>query len=369
MKILIIGGHLSPAFALIEEFENEKNVEIVFVGRKYSTEGRSSISAEANVAKEKNVHFRYITTGRLQRKFTKHTIPSLLKIPLGIFQSFIILLQEKPDLVVSFGSYVSTPIVLASAALGISVISHEQASVPGLATKINYFFSKKVFLTWKKSKKYFISKKKLEVTGNLVRSSFLQKSSASEKHLKDFLEKDSGSLIFITGGNQGSHFLNNLVFENSSFFSEYQVIHQIGLANYGNDHLKAKEIKNSNYFNTQYLQSADFATVLKAAKLVIARAGANTTWELILAKKPSILIPLPISASGEQKENARILEEAGFAIVLTQGETTAAKVPIAVKKILLNYQKFTQNAEAFEKTLPKNARQRLKDYILKYTKS
>ncbi|MBI4037635.1 UDP-N-acetylglucosamine--N-acetylmuramyl-(pentapeptide) pyrophosphoryl-undecaprenol N-acetylglucosamine transferase [Candidatus Curtissbacteria bacterium] len=369
MKVLIIGGHLSPAFSLVEELEKEKNIKIVFVGRKYSTEGQRTISAEVKIAKDKNIHFRNITTGRLQRKFTRHTIPSLLKIPVGLIQSFIVLIQEKPDIIVSFGSYVSTPVVLIGALLGIDIISHEQASVPGLATRINYLFSKKLFLTWEQSRKYFKNQAKLEVIGNLVRGPFYKKSYRIKKQLTEFLKKGREDLIFITGGNQGSHFLNNLIFRNINFFTEHRVVHQIGLANYGNDHFIAKNIKEANYFQVQYLQAADYAVCLNESKLVVTRSGANTVWELILAKKPSILIPLAISGYGEQQENAKICEEAGFGIVIPQAEATDNKVKSSVETILKNYNEFARNAEEFEKTLPKDANKKLKDYILRYTNS
>ena len=43
MKIVIIGGHLSPALAVIEKL---KNAEIYYLGRKYTFEGDKAISLE-----------------------------------------------------------------------------------------------------------------------------------------------------------------------------------------------------------------------------------------------------------------------------------------------------------------------------------
>src|SRR3990167_10163673 len=194
-KIVVCGGHLTPALALIEKFENDKNYKILFFGRKYATEGSKSLSAEYRVITQKGIHFWVIESCRLQRKFTRFTISSLLKIPLGFLESFIFLLFVRPSLIVSFGSYLSVPIVFSGWLLGIDTIAHEQSIVPGLATKINSIFAKKLFLSWPQTLSYF-QKEKCQVIGNLVRKS-LFKTNAKSRAVKQFLNK-SKKLILIT---------------------------------------------------------------------------------------------------------------------------------------------------------------------------
>ncbi len=100
MKVLIIGGHMTPALAVIESLP--KDNEIVYVGRKYALEGDSAVSLEYQTVTKRNIPFIAFTTGRLQRKLTKHTLLSFFKIPRGFQQSLSLLLQQKPDVVVGF---------------------------------------------------------------------------------------------------------------------------------------------------------------------------------------------------------------------------------------------------------------------------
>src|SRR5690348_2431659 len=108
MKLLIVaggGGHFAPALAVIEQLP--KDVEVLVVGRKHAFEGDEALSFEYQTAKQLQIPFVPLTTGRLQRKLTRHTLASLAKIPAGYFQAVAIVKKFKPDVVLSFGGYVS----------------------------------------------------------------------------------------------------------------------------------------------------------------------------------------------------------------------------------------------------------------------
>lgn len=360
-RIVICGGHITPAIALVEELQKRYDLNIIFFGRKYATEGSPNLSAEYQLFKDQpHIKFRLITTGRLQRKFTRYTIPSLAKIPIGFIQSFIYLLIDRPQLIVSFGTYLSVPVVFCGWLIGIESVSHEQAAIPGLATRINSLFSKKVFLTWPATRKY-ISGAKFEVLGNLTRQSIFKKKARDQK-IKKFLNSQN-TLIFITGGNQGSHFLNNLVFELLPKLKNYHILHQVGLTNFKGDQDWAKSIKLPNYLAVDYLNSDNIGAVFARADLVISRAGANTVWELALLGKVAILIPLPISAGAEQDANAQILKSAGSVIVFKQKELTCDLLSRSIQQIVTNLEKFQQKALIFQKEIPHNALPKFAIYV------
>lgn len=361
-KIVIVGGHLTPALATIEEL-NEGKVETIFYGRKYSTEGSSRISAEYSVISEKKIKFRNLTAGRLQRKFTKYTMLAIIKIPLGFIQSFVYLLMDRPSLTVSFGGYLSTPVVFSAWLLGIPSITHEQSPIGGLANKINSLFVEKIYLAWASSLKYFPNEK-TEIIGNPVMQSLTNKK-ISNKKLKDFI-KGADKLIYVTGGNQGSHFINNLIFKSQNMLKDYKIIHQVGKVNFKDDHKKANAIKSKNYFWIDYIKSEDLGAVLSTSSLVISRSGANIVWELGLFGKVALLIPLPTSAAGEQKYNAQILEKAKTARVLNQDDLSEDVLINEIKDIFQNYQNYKNNALKFQKTLPADAAKKLAQVILKY---
>lgn len=360
-KIVICGGHLTPAQALIEQLEKTPDVKIIFFGREFSMEGNKNPSAEFNViSAKKDIHFVKITTGRLQRRITPYTITSLLKIPIGFFQSLYFLIKYRPDIVVSFGSYLSVPPIFAAWLLGIDSIGHEQATVPGLATKINSLFNRKVFLSWDDSKKYF-PEEKIEVIGNLTKSSLFSQKAKSPK-LENFI-KGANSLIFVTGGNQGSHFLNNLTSVLLPQLKNHQILHQVGTANHRGDYDKAKNVKSKNYLAVDYLKDENFGPVLKCAKIIISRSGANTVWDIATLAKCAIFIPLPNSASGEQQKNAQVLKDAQTSQIVEQKNAKKETILKAVADFEKNLKTYEKNAQQFARTLPKDAAAKIAKYI------
>ena len=363
-KILICGGHLSPAIALIEEFEIEKDIIINFIGRKYSTEGSSSVSQEFKIVTEKKIKFYCLTTGRFQRKFTRFTIPSLLKIPIGFLQSFIYLLSSRPNIVVSFGGYISCPVIMSAWLLGIKSITHEQSIVPCLANKINSIFVEKIYLSWQDSEKYF-DKNKTKSIGNLIRKDIFASKAENNNIIK--ILKNSNKLIYVTGGNQGSHIINSLIFSSINIFKNFNLIHQVGATNFQGDLEKANKLKSKNYLPIDFTSSQNIGAILKKAEFIISRSGANTVWELAALAKPIIFIPLEIAASNEQYQNAEILERAGSAVIIEEKNLNTSNFKKELDTFVINLNAHKNAAEKFQKTIPRDASTKLKLEILRYT--
>jgi UDP-N-acetylglucosamine--N-acetylmuramyl-(pentapeptide) pyrophosphoryl-undecaprenol N-acetylglucosamine transferase len=78
----------------------------------------------------------------------------------------------------------------------------------------------------------------------------------------------------------------------------------------------------------------ELADIYAAACFVVGRAGAGTVAELAALGKPSILVPLPGSAGGEQEANARMLTDAGGSVLLPQDEMTAERLVATVDDLL-----------------------------------
>jgi UDP-N-acetylglucosamine--N-acetylmuramyl-(pentapeptide) pyrophosphoryl-undecaprenol N-acetylglucosamine transferase len=68
----------------------------------------------------------------------------------------------------------------------------------------------------------------------------------------------------------------------------------------------------------------DMDREVKAADLVVSRAGATTLAELTAAGKPALLIPLPTAADDHQRKNAEVLSRAGAAEVIDQRALSGA---------------------------------------------
>lgn len=336
MKIVIVGGHLSPALAVLEKLKKEN---VFYIGRVHSFEGDNAFSLEYREITKLGIPFFSLKTARFQRKFTRYTLSSFLKMPVGFYQALRILNKVKPDVVLAFGGYLSVPVGLAASVLRIPLVIHEQTLEIGFANKILSFFAKKICISFQSSEKFF-PKEKTVLTGNPIRPQIL--------NLKDKKNKNAIPVIYITGGSTGSHAINELVGKSlEKLLENYNVFHQTGNSKIYNDFEKLTVIKNNleknkskNYSLTKFLSPESSSLMLEKADLVIGRSGINTITELIYLKKPAILIPLPFSQRNEQKKNAEYMKSLGLAEVLEQNLITPDLFILTILAMFKNIDKY-----------------------------
>ena len=100
------------------------------------------------------------------------------------------------------------------------------------------------------------------------------------------------------------------------------------------------------------------------ASLVIGRAGAGTVTELAALGLPSILVPLPGARGDEQTANARVLAEAGAAVLLPERELTPERLAEEVRALLAEPSRLRAMAERARSLATPDAAERLVDLIL-----
>jgi UDP-N-acetylglucosamine--N-acetylmuramyl-(pentapeptide) pyrophosphoryl-undecaprenol N-acetylglucosamine transferase len=356
MRLLIAvggGGHFSPALAVIAQLP--KDCEILLVGRKYAFEADKTVSLEYQTAKRLNLPFEPLVTGRFQRKFTKHTLPSLIKMPVGLVQATKIIQQFQPDVVLSFGGYVAVPVVLAAAFQRIPIVIHEQTLHAGLANKIAARFAKTICISWRESKQYF-PKEKTVLTGNPLRKEFLegQRSNHSEGNKAKTLPT-----IYITGGSAGAHGINILI-EGclETLLQKYHIIHQTGDAKeYGDfDRLEELQAKlapelRERYTLRKFILPEEVMSIFSQADLVISRSGVNTMTELLYLGKPSLLIPLPYGQKNEQLENALFMKRLGLSEIIDQMKTTPEELVQKIHEMVSTIGAYTQHKKAAQERI------------------
>lgn len=321
MKILVTGAHFTTAVAVIEELQKQSNTEIVYVGRKTTREGDRSLSPESQIIPEMGVKFIPIITGRLQRAFTIYTLISLLKMPIGFIQSLWILFTEKPDRVLSFGGYVAVPVVITGWLMSIPVIIHEQTLVTGLANKISSWFADKILVSF--DVKNDFPKEKVILTGNPLRKEILDvgeiRGLKEIKEIFTLARKEKKPVVFITGGNQGSHVIN-LAVENiiDKLVNKAYIIHQTGDSKF-KDFERLEKKQSNDYFVAKFIYN-EMSYLLKNSDLVVARAGINTLTELAFLGTPALVIPVPYLYKDEQNQNAKFFEGLGLVRILPQSQ-------------------------------------------------
>lgn len=315
-KILLTGGHAgTTAISVIEEIlrrESETDkYQIFWIGPKSAFEGKKVATIESNAFKKLGISSYKIISGKLQQKFTLWTIPALLKTPLGFLQSLALLLKIRPHVTLSFGGFTALPVAFFSWMIRIPVIIHEQTSVAGRANLVIQHFAEKIALSRRESEVYF-DKNKCVVTGNPIMTQI------AEVEPKN--TKSDTPTVFVTGGSRGAESINEVVFEIvDKLVKDFFVIHQTGELGYK----KAMKVKKSlakklseRYQIYSIIDPMDIDNVYREADIIVARAGANTTSEVLAIKRPSVLIPYPWLYLNEQQKNAESLKKIGLALII-----------------------------------------------------
>jgi UDP-N-acetylglucosamine--N-acetylmuramyl-(pentapeptide) pyrophosphoryl-undecaprenol N-acetylglucosamine transferase len=308
MKVVIAGGgtggHVFPAIAIARELEKEiAGVNITFVG--------TARGLEARVVPKAGYDIRFIRSEGLVGKNIFRTVKSLCRIPFSFKDSYEVLKDIEPDMVVGVGGYSSGPLVLCAKMMGVPTLIHEQNTMPGFANKVLGKYVDTVAVTYHESMKFF-PVNKTYLTGNPVRGEIVNGSRA--RGCENFhLDKDRFT-IFVFGGSMGAHSINHAVGEAlehlGSVKDRIQFLHQTGEREYDS----IKEVYRSKGFSGTVIPFAyEMAEAYAVADLIISRAGATTLAELTACGKASILIPYPYAAGNHQEINARKLWDMGAA--------------------------------------------------------
>ncbi len=346
MKLLITGGHLTPALAFIDYLQhNRSEVSIVFVGRLYARKRSKQPAHEKEEVEKRKIPFIAFDSGKLVTAHPFFQLFHLILFFVTIPKAIKLLLQIKPTNLLTFGGYLGVPIAIAAWILRIPVVTHEQTRGFGLANRIISFFAKKIALAHSSSMK-FVDLTKSVVVGNPIRMGLEQNTPDKPTWFSAKLDRP---ILYITGGSQGSEVINTTILQILEVITKHWlVIHQCGSASNERNYLEeltrsAQNLTTSaqkRYYVREWIADKELAWIYHNAGLVISRAGANTVEELIRFELPSILIPLPFAHQDEQMQNAVAMEKIGGAIVLEQ--------KLLSPKLLL--QMISQSKNQLEKT-------------------
>jgi len=311
------GGHLFPALNLMDKVSDK---EIYYIG------SRSGI--ERQVVEGRGIKYYPISTGKLRRYFSLENLKDIFKVLLGIIQAFFIMLRfNRETIVFSTGGFVSVAPVIAGKLTGKKVYIHEQTSRAGLANKISSFFADKIFVSFEKSISNF-PKNKTVYTGYPLREECLDLSLRNETFENISLKTEN--ILFITGGGNGSLFLNSYIKSNLDYLkSKFLVIHQVG-QNYIEEY---KDLADDRYIPVDFID-VGMIDIFKSAQVVISRAGAGTVCELLALGKPSLFIPLSIAQRNEQFHNAEEAELKLGSVIIEEKDCHTENLIEGINKLL-----------------------------------
>lgn len=332
--ILFTGGHSTPAFAVLDEMlKDHPNWTYLWVSEKHNQRGTKALSAEyQTITKKYKIPFISIRAGKIQRSWTFGTflmgVSELFNLFIGLVQSLFVILKRKPNIVISFGGFLAVPIAFWAWVFRIPVVTHEQTIVTGLANKIIAIFSKKIFISFESSRRFF-DPTKVVFTGNPIRKDVFE----IRSKITSTLDKNL-PIIYITGGNQGAHEINKRIFEIiSDLLQIANVIHQTGNSTITNDFINATNLQEDlpenlkqRYIVKDYVHADEIGEIFNKADVILSRAGANSVLEILALGKLTVFIPIPWTSHDEQTKNAQMVAtETGLGLVLTQTDKLTPK--------------------------------------------
>jgi len=324
MKLIISGGHLTPALALMDyAIARYPQTEFVFVGRKYNRESDHQLSQEFQETHQRHVKFIALQAARLTWHHPLKLFPQSFIFVFSLFRALSIMANHRPDVMISFGGYLALPLAIAAWLLRIPIVTHEQTRAVGVSNQLIAHLAQKIAISFPSSAIYFPPHKTV-LTGNLVRPQLLKNDYPQPSWLK---VDEKLPLLYVTGGSQGSEVIN-MTIKNvlPHLTKEWQVIHQCGADSSKRSYLSELEetkkllpkTRRARYHIREWVTTEELSWIYHHARLVISRAGANTTYELIYFTIPAVLIPLPFAHHQEQAINAQSLVDSGGAVLLQQ---------------------------------------------------
>ena len=317
------GGHIYPALSIADSIKNKFiNSELLFVGSKKRM--------EMKIIPDRGYRIKGLNISGFNRKVSVSNLLLPLKLIISLFQSLIILMKFRPNLVIGTGGFASGPILFVSSLINIPTFIQEQNSHPGITNKILGKYSKKIFVAYDGMDKFFDSKK-IVYSGNPVRESIKFFKSVNKNEVYEKLNLTSNKkTILVLGGSQGADKLNKSIIDSIDFLikNNLQVILLTGTRYYET----YKKFKNKNLVIIPFTDKIE--ELYSISDLIVSRSGASIISELCIVGKPVIFIPSPNVVDDHQTKNARKIYENGACEFINEDELDFKLTPIINKLIV-----------------------------------
>ena len=316
-------GHVNPAIALAQLIaEKDPDTEFLFVG--------AERGLEKDLVPKAGYDFRTVHISSFHRSLKpreiKHNLISLCNLVRSPREARAILKEFRPDVVVGTGGYASFPVVKAAAKMGIPTAVHESNMVPGLTTEMLEPFADRIMVGFESCRRHYKHPDKVAVTGTPVRGDFFD---LTKEQAKQKLGVDDGRPLIVSfWGSLGASGMNRQMADFLALEAAKEPFHHIHAAGKGGypvvlELLREKGVDLAQHASLQVREYIyDMAQVMRAADLVLCRAGASTISELTALGVPALIVPSPYVTNNHQEKNARVLEAAGGAVVLLERDSS-----------------------------------------------
>lgn len=323
MKICIVtggsGGHIYPALTFADYVRLHTDHEVFFIGNDHKME--SKIIPDAGY-QFYAIHNKGLQGSRIDKI---HAVFGQFK---AIKEAKKHLKDLKPDLVFSFGGYVTLPVILAAKHLKIKSFLHEQNAFVGKANRMAARFVEAKFTCYEEA---FKGESDVYMYGN-PRASLANTSIDSSFELERIGINQSLPVVLYVMGSQGATTMNRIFSDALPLFKDkpYQVIFTTGPLEYDTFNIK-ESLDLENVFIEPFV---DQKALLPAIDLIFARAGASTITEIAAFAIPSILVPSPYVANNHQYFNAKSLLDQGATLLVEEKSLTPETIVEIIDRLM-----------------------------------
>ncbi len=326
------GGHLFPAQALAQAWR-DRGGRVVLITDTRGMRFIKDFPAD---------HIEKVDAATLSGGNPLRKISAAFKILSGVWQARRFLKRQNALAVVGFGGYPAFPAVAAAASLSMPTAVHEQNAILGRTNRALSRMVRAIACSFPDTLRVSASTRdKVVLTGNPVRSQIAEAATAYAP-----ADLPEGIRILVFGGSQGAAIFSEIVPRALGLLAE-------GLRSRLSVIQQARE-EDVNQVRDAYASAGIAATVAPfmpnmgelyaASHLIIARSGASTITELVVAGRPSILVPLPTAMDDQQTLNALALHDRGAAWVVRQADLGAKSLALQLEELLLSPAKLQEAA-------------------------
>ncbi|CAH8359378.1 unnamed protein product [Eruca vesicaria subsp. sativa] len=341
-------GHISSALAIGDELKSaDPLTQILFIGFPNSMESTTVPSAGFNFSAISTVGY---SSSRPFLRFTSFLHFPLLLIR-STFESYKLLRDFKPQIVVGTGGHASFPVCFAAVIMRLKLVIQEQDSIPGTTNWILSLFADTIFAPFNCTVTNLPKRAaaKCVVYGNPIRQALRRYASKGAARVSFFGQwagaVSDARVVLVLGGSLGANAINiallNCYLQLLSEHENWFFVWQTGVEAF--DEMDSLVRSHPRLFLSPFLRTIGVAYA--AADLVVSRAGAMTCSEIMALGKPSILIPSPHSDEGDQERSASLMADIVGSKVILEEELDTITLRAAMEEILGNEEMMTEMSE------------------------
>ena len=355
MRVLIAaggtGGHIYPGIAVAKEIlRRAPGSEVRFVG--------TARGLENKLVPQAGFELSLIDSAGLKNVGLVARARGLLVLPKSFLDARSLMKAFRPEVVIGAGGYVSGPVVLTAALLKVPTLVMESNALPGWTNRVLARFVDQAAVSFDAALPFFGGK--AVVTGNPVRREFFE--------IPTRVGQPGQFSILVFGGSQGASAINEATIAAlpslASLKDALRLTHQTGEADFAK--------VSSAYTESGWGERAsvrkyidNMVDAFAEVDLVICRAGATTTAELIAAGKAAIMIPFPQAADDHQRKNAEALEAAGAGKMILQQDLSGERLADEIATLAREPNRITTMEQAARKLARGDAAAAVVDMIEK----